>query len=173
MYTAVVRPAMTYGSTIWHTPKDLKGSNSIAGKLAVIQNRSLRTVAGAYRATPIAVLEAETHIPPITVHLNRLQRNARRRLEQGSRYIKKSCKTIGDKLRGTRGRRRAETLTPGVRKLKWAIPAMNPVKKTPTPTPPWRDLTEEQRASIEEAAAAIRTYIKSTRDLQDKEWQRI
>ena len=57
VYTAVVRPAMTYGSTIWHTPKEIKKSNGISNKLAVIQNKCLRTIAGAFKATPIPVLE--------------------------------------------------------------------------------------------------------------------
>ena len=107
---------MTFGSTVWHTPRQLKGAKLIENKLAVIQDRCLRTVAGAYRATPVPVLEAETHIPPIAIQLNRLQRNARRRLEHSSGHIKKSCKLIAETLRGARGRRRNAALTPGRRK---------------------------------------------------------
>ena len=80
VYTAVVRPAMTYGSIVWHTPKDVNRNKSITSNLAVIQNRCLRTVAGAFKATPIPVLEAETHIVPIDVYLDQLQAKARYRL---------------------------------------------------------------------------------------------
>ena len=80
VYTAVVRPAMTYGSIVWHTPKDVNRNKSITSKLAVIQKRCLRTVAGAFKATPILVLEAETHIAPIDVYLDQLQAKARYRL---------------------------------------------------------------------------------------------
>lgn len=63
---------MTYGSSVWHTPKDVKKSSS-TDKLAVLQNKCLRTIAGAFKATPISVLEAETFIAPIGIHLDQLQ----------------------------------------------------------------------------------------------------
>ena len=71
-----------------------------------------------YRVTLIAVLKIEIHIFLMTVHLNRLQRNAKRRLKQESHYIKKSCKAIANKLKDVRERKRVETLTLEVRKLK-------------------------------------------------------
>ena len=172
VYTAVVRPAMTYESTVWHTPKDLKGSKAIERKLTIIQNRCLRTIAGAYRATPISVLEAEIYVPPIPILLNRLQRNARRRMKHSSRHVRKSCNVIVKKLKGTRGRRRAAASTPGGLKATWAIiPTESKREPPPIPTPPWKDLSEEQKASIEEFAAGIKTHTKATKKLQKKEWQ--
>ena len=79
VYTAVVHPAMTYGSSVWHTPKDVKKSYSTE-KLAVLQNKCLQTIAGAFKATPILVLEAETFIAPIDIHLDQLQVKARYQL---------------------------------------------------------------------------------------------
>ena len=38
--------------------------------LETIQNRCLRAISGAYRATPIQLLESETGIPPLRSHLN-------------------------------------------------------------------------------------------------------
>lgn len=70
--TAVVRSAMTYGSALWHAPTGIKGD--VTNKLAVVQNKCLRLVAGAYKATPIDVLHAETIVPPVREHLEMLQR---------------------------------------------------------------------------------------------------
>jgi hypothetical protein len=42
----------------------------MAAKLKSIQNKCLRVVAGAYRATPTRTLEVETHVPPIDHYLN-------------------------------------------------------------------------------------------------------
>ena len=164
---------MTYESTIWHTSRELKESNSIASKLIVIQNRCLRTVIEVYRVIFVAVLETETHILLIAIHLNRLQRNTRRRLKQESHHIKKLCKTIENKLREVRERRRIETFTSEARKSKWAISATNSVKKTLILTSLWRDLIEKQRASMKKIAATNKAHIKVTSDLQNKEWQRI
>ena len=51
VYTAVVRPSMTYGATVWHSP-----SSPPAAKLATLQNKCLRAITGAYRATKIKSL---------------------------------------------------------------------------------------------------------------------
>ena len=136
VYIAVVRLAMTYEFTVWHTLKDLKGSKTIERKLTIIQNRCLRIVAGAYRATLVSVLKVETYVPPISILLNRLQRNARRRMEHSSRHVRKSCNVIAEKLKGSRGRRRAVVNTPDSRKATWAIvPTEFQRKSSPTPTP--------------------------------------
>lgn len=45
VYSAVVRPAMTYGSTIWHMPKDIKKLKTSTEKLSIMQNKCLRTIA--------------------------------------------------------------------------------------------------------------------------------
>ena len=76
VYTAVVCPAMTYGSSIWHIPKDIKKSSS-SDKLAILQNKCLQTIAGVFKATLISILEAETFIAPIDIHLDQLQAKAR------------------------------------------------------------------------------------------------
>jgi len=81
VFTAVIRPAMTYGSPVWHTPETLRHSRkTVNKKLQVIQNTALRRVLGAYRATPTAVLEAEAGVPPVDLYLDSLQLKARQRL---------------------------------------------------------------------------------------------
>lgn len=75
-------------------------------KKAEVQNKFLRTVTGAFKATPIPVLEAETFIAPIDVHLDQLQAKARFRLRADgqAKFIATACKTIANKLRGKAGR---------------------------------------------------------------------
>lgn len=70
-YTKVVRSAIAYGASAYHTPSEKGGkARGIAARLAPLQARSLRQVAGAYRATPIRMLEAETDVPPMDLYLN-------------------------------------------------------------------------------------------------------
>ena len=106
-------PAMTYGSLVWHTLKDVKKSSS-TDKLAVLQNKCLRTIAGAFKAIPISVLEAETFIAPIDIHLDQLQAKARYRLRVNgqSKFIARTCTSIANKLRGKAGRKRAQKNQP-------------------------------------------------------------
>ena len=57
VYSAVVRPAITYAAGSWHDPRGTPGSNRIKVKvLEKIQNQCLRTVLRAFKATPVAVL---------------------------------------------------------------------------------------------------------------------
>ena len=154
VYIAVVRPAMTYGSTVWHTPKEIKKS-TISNKLTIIQNKCLRAITGAFKATPVAVLEAESYIAPITNHLNQLQMNARHRLTAtGSvTFIKKTCQKIAGRLRGTRGQARSATATLGARKREWVNKLqVDPIKRIPPILPPWMDITEEQAEAQLEAS---------------------
>ena len=59
---------MTYGSPIWHTPLETKKY------LIRLTNKStVRVISGTYETTRIDVLEAETHITPMKLHLNQLQ----------------------------------------------------------------------------------------------------
>lgn len=71
VYTAVVKSAMIYGAAIWHAPPGTSEAKMThVKKLAIEQNGCLRTVLGAYKATPTAVLEAESNIPSIQIALD-------------------------------------------------------------------------------------------------------
>ncbi|VVT58418.1 uncharacterized protein SAPINGB_P006197 [Magnusiomyces paraingens] len=65
LYIACVRPIVEYGLEIWHH-KILKGE---IHKLEVMQNMALRRIVGAYRTTPIAVLQKEVGIMPYSIRL--------------------------------------------------------------------------------------------------------
>jgi hypothetical protein len=98
VYSAVVRPSLAYGAAVWHFPT--KGPNGkaqgMAAKLAGIQNKCLRIVAGAYRATPIQTLEVETHIPPIDLYFDSQLAAFQNRLASSDvgQLIEKACSTI-------------------------------------------------------------------------------
>ena len=169
VYTAVVRPAMTYGSTIWHTPKEIKKSNGISNKLAVIQNECLRTIAGAFKATPIPVLEAETYIAPIDIHLDQLQAQARHRLCQGGqrKFIINACNSIANKLRGRPGRKRAPASTPGTLKYAWA----KQKSLMPVANPPWAETPLNTARDIQEARAVQGKIIAKIKQRYTDAWQ--
>ena len=123
VYSAVVRPAITFGSTVWHSPYGRPdGTQRIDKQLGDIQRECLRVISGGFRATPQIIIEAETHVSPIQLHLAHLQAKARRRLKEHEhdQRISAFCEKIKRKLTASRGRRRrALNATPAQRKRDW------------------------------------------------------
>ena len=122
IYAAVIRPAITYGATVWYTPSDAPGHRKgLTKKLEVIQNKALRVVSGTFKTTPVRFLENETSTPPIRLHLDELQAGARLRLTRGDggKIVESACEKIRNRLRGTRGRRARVVKTPGMEKKEW------------------------------------------------------
>ena len=82
-------------SRVWHTPsqKNRTRSTGIEALLDQYQNKSLRAVAGAFRATPINVLETETFTPPLNVYLNSHLIASRTRLTDSGleKIIERQC----------------------------------------------------------------------------------
>ena len=71
VYSVVVRSALCFGAPAWHKPsEDPAKVQGLANQLEKHQNGCLRTVAGAYKATPIRQLETETFIPLLATYLN-------------------------------------------------------------------------------------------------------
>ncbi len=98
LYTFVIRSALIYETTIWHIFKTKK--TRIISKLAVIQNRCLRSIFEIFRVTFVSILEIETHVFFIDLHLNQLQTHARyrMRIEDMSLMIRRKCDKITHKL---------------------------------------------------------------------------
>jgi hypothetical protein len=72
VYTKCIRSAIAYGASSFHTPTAVGGKpRGIVTSLSKAQNRSLRIVAGAYKATPVRCLETETWVPPLDLYLNK------------------------------------------------------------------------------------------------------
>jgi hypothetical protein len=85
----------------------------VAAKLERIQNKCLRVVAGAYRATPIRSLEVETCTPPLDLYLDSQLATFQKRLENSEvgRVIENSCNWIQDRIRIRRGRKTTRKIT--------------------------------------------------------------
>src|SRR5213078_3006790 len=73
IYTKVVRSAIAYGASAYHTPADLgkKTPKGIAKGLLTAQSNCLQVVASAYQATPVRSLETETWVPLLDIYLNK------------------------------------------------------------------------------------------------------
>lgn len=57
-YVTVIRPATTYEAPVRHPPKDIREKAlGPAAKFITLQNKSLRSMIGAYKATDIEVSE--------------------------------------------------------------------------------------------------------------------
>ena len=97
IYTAIVRPVLTYGCGVWHTPEGTLGWRRTATKpLEKIQNQYLRTIAGAYKSTPTQILEHKTGIRPLLLHLDELTlaHSIRTREGPATAVIEATCRDI-------------------------------------------------------------------------------
>ena len=122
VYTAVVRPALSYGVPIWFSPEGKEATKpSLLRPLEVIQNRCLRVVSGAYKATPIPLLESETNVLSVRDHFSQLQAQYQLRKQNSpvAGLISSACERIQRQLQGSKGRRRRHPTTPGAQKLAW------------------------------------------------------
>ena len=106
---------MAYGVAAQHTLA--KGPNGkvqgVVVKLERIQNKCLRVVAGAYRATPIHSLEVETCTPPLDLYLDSQLATFQKQLEnlEVGRVIENSYNQIQARIRNRRGCRSARKAT--------------------------------------------------------------
>jgi hypothetical protein len=125
IYSAVVRPALAYGASTWHTPTPIEETEGVrqpkspAVKLEKVQNKCLRAVTGAYKATPVAVLESEACTLPLSVYLDARVASFRRRHKDSGmeRVVKTACKKIRRRLDD---RQPQASLTAGEKQTRWA-----------------------------------------------------
>jgi hypothetical protein len=88
LYTAVVHPAITTGCPAWWAPPSTPFFRKEVGEeLQKIKNCCLRTVSGAYKATPVRSLQAEVGVASSSLHLD--GRQARSRLRSAESRIDK------------------------------------------------------------------------------------
>jgi hypothetical protein len=80
----------------------------IARKLATTQSQCLRVITGAYRATPVRFLEAETATPPLDLYLNKWVADFEQRLERTGKgeLIQAVCNRVATRLQHRRQRHR-------------------------------------------------------------------
>jgi hypothetical protein len=111
VYTKVIRSAIAYGASAWHHPTARGGeAKGIARSLLTAQSKGLRSVAGAYRATPIHTLERETNVPPLDLYLNKRLSDFEQRLEVSgmSQLIRNSNAAVSSWLRRRHPRQRRQ-----------------------------------------------------------------
>jgi hypothetical protein len=98
LYIFVVRLVLIYDVFVWHMLKNKK--SKMINKLAVIQNRCLRSIFESFRIISISILKAETHVVFIDLHMNQLQTQIkyRMRIASMSNIIRRECKSITSKL---------------------------------------------------------------------------
>ncbi|KAI0997398.1 hypothetical protein K3495_g10785 [Podosphaera aphanis] len=105
LYSAIVRPALIYGSQIC-AQSDQKGKipERVIKPLRKIQNKCLKTITGAYRSTSQRVLKHETSILPIEIYLKyRRVRHAGLQHNQPIRgLIETACDKINLPARGSK-----------------------------------------------------------------------
>ena len=65
LYTAVNRPAITYGAGVIAEQSPRGNSSAVSRALASSQNKASRKVAMGYKASPIRYLEPEMGVPPL------------------------------------------------------------------------------------------------------------
>jgi ribonuclease HI len=75
LYQSCITTVADFGSEVWWN-----GQKSQSNLLQKIQNQALRKIAGAFRTTPIAALEAEIGLFPVDIRLDLRSRNYATRL---------------------------------------------------------------------------------------------
>ena len=122
LYNSTIRPKITYGVAAWCSTKR-PGKGPVAQAIQKIQNKGLRAVAGAFRATPIRELEREVFIPPIDIYYSELYARHIRRTYTSpvGAFIQEQCSTISRRIRRkSRGRRNQERQSVAQERIEWA-----------------------------------------------------
>src|SRR6266571_5671821 len=91
LYTAVVRPTMTYGSSIWAIGETGKGPpKSLLKPLQKVQTACLWSITGGYKQTATALLKKEANIPPLQLYIKAtiIQRTQKKYNSNVIKYIK-------------------------------------------------------------------------------------
>lgn len=122
VYSAVLRPTISYAAGVWYGPEGTNLTTKATERaLETMQNRGLRNVIGAYRAVGGPTLEKETGIPPISLHLEGMVANYIKRSHDtpASKYIRRECEKIRLRHPTTRRQITLQKTTPMVKKLGW------------------------------------------------------
>jgi exonuclease III len=107
LYTAVIRPVLTFGAKVWVTPEGIQGHKKGPTKpLEQVQSQALRHISGAYRSVPISVLQQETEIPPIYLYTQELARQQAAKDEgtSATEYIQARCRVVARESRRRQAR---------------------------------------------------------------------
>jgi hypothetical protein len=97
---------ITYGAAAWLTPKR-SGKGAVVQAIQKVQNKGLRAVTGAYRATLIRELEKKVLVSLINIYYSKLRaRHIRRTYFSPAKvFIQEQYKMIRGRLRQRRRQR--------------------------------------------------------------------
>lgn len=146
VYVSVIRSVLTYAASTFATIENTLGGKQGRGSGIVLQldkeqNKCLRVVTGAYRSTPVNVLEAEAHCKPINLILaERAAAFEARATGEGGVWPEtwdRITRLIARAKRGGRGRERGVHLLDPMRQ--WASWTAGTTAKKKTEER-WRDL---------------------------------
>ena len=122
IYKQVVLPGLTYGAARWKEPAEGGDRQKLLiSCLERIQNKCLRAITGAYKATPVEMLHNEAQIMPVRIIVKRLVLKSSERGEASParQVIKQACAKIREKLWSGRRRRAPNALTRSDRVAGW------------------------------------------------------
>ena len=77
IYTKVIRSCIAYGAGAFHNPDRPRFVKAMTPK----QAQALRTVLGAYKATPVRSLELDAFCPPLDIYLNKRLADFEKRMQ--------------------------------------------------------------------------------------------
>jgi hypothetical protein len=119
LYIFVVRFVFIYDVFVWHMLKNKK--SKMINKLAIIQNRCLRSIFESFRIISISILKVESHVAFIDLHLNQLQIQIKYRMQIASisNIIRRECKSITSKLNNDSDKSRMHKFTSSELKHEW------------------------------------------------------
>ncbi|OQD72542.1 hypothetical protein PENANT_c238G09961, partial [Penicillium antarcticum] len=85
IYQAVIIPQMLFGVSAWYQPTLISNykARTISQPFAAIQKQAACLISGAFKSTAAEALNTELHLPPISVHMNRLVKETALRLRTG------------------------------------------------------------------------------------------
>lgn len=109
IYTAVVRPAMTYGCQVWNqTEKAWGHPTRHTIELEKIQNQALRHITGAFRSVSASVLLNEADIPPLALYIQNLARQHAQKTQDlpVTQYVREKCKQVAQKCKRRKNKNR-------------------------------------------------------------------
>ena len=166
LYSAVVVPHMTYACSTWFTPEDTKGykgQRDYAEKaLSSVQKEALRIATGAFRTTPLGVLEAETLTIPIRQRLQKVCYVTALRIRGTPLYQKmiQYRQQVRDKDWSSKRVAPLQRLETGATRLVGQIAVQTIEKHQPAITPPWWSppsirIAPDREAGIQEHDAIV------------------
>jgi len=84
IYTAIVKPVLTYGAVVWWTSMD---KITLVRKMERVQRLAALSITGALKTTPTKALETILHLPPIDLEVAYAAKMAALRLTTSGKWV--------------------------------------------------------------------------------------